>query len=105
MNLNLNKKLTFMLLIAALWSCGEDGLEGINSLVSVTEEPAGSNCETGGVKITSGLDTNRNNILDTSEITDTQFVCNRPQVSDGTNTSRGHGYWISHIAEMTIFLL
>lgn len=84
--MKLNKKLSLMLLIVALWSCGEDGLEGINSLVSVTEEPAGSNCEIGGVKITSGLDTNRNNILDASEITDTQFVCNSPQVTDGTSS-------------------
>ncbi|MGW8284081.1 MAG: DUF7151 family protein, partial [Candidatus Deferrimicrobiaceae bacterium] len=63
--------------------CGDDGSDGSNGLTSLTststfaagEEPD-SNCPSGGSKIETGLDTNRNGILDPSEVTSTSYVCN-----------------------------
>lgn len=55
---------------------GAQGTEGLSSLVRVLAEPAGANCATGGRRIDNGLDANRNNVLDTAEITGTSYVCN-----------------------------
>lgn len=57
---------------------GEDGLDGGNgleTLVTVSLELAGSNCNQGGQKIESGLDANRNNTLDPSEVENVSFLC------------------------------
>ncbi|WP_146190722.1 DUF7151 family protein [Polaribacter aquimarinus] len=53
-----------------------NGIDGINSLTKITNEAAGVNCETGGVKIDSGVDTNGNGILEDSEIVATAYACN-----------------------------
>lgn len=45
-------------------------------LVATTVEAAGANCAAGGVKISSGADTNGNGILETSEVTNVQYACN-----------------------------
>ena len=55
---------------------GEQGPPGKNSIIVQTSEPNGPNCSEGGVKFTSGLDENGNNILDNTEISNTSFVCN-----------------------------
>jgi hypothetical protein len=55
---------------------GEAGTVGLNARLAEVPELPGVNCEYGGVKITSGLDTNRNGTLDPSEITATEYVCN-----------------------------
>ncbi len=55
---------------------GNDGTNGFNTLVTLDDESAGSNCSTGGTKVTTGLDTNRNGSLDSSEIVDVAYVCN-----------------------------
>ena len=60
-----------------------NGVDGSTSLTSVTTEPAGNNCEKGGVKIDSGVDINGNGTLDLDEITATAFVCNGV---DGNNS-------------------
>ncbi len=60
---------------------GPAGADGRNSLVTMTPEPAGSNCASGGLRIESGLDTNGNGNLDTGEITQTGYICNG---SDGS---------------------
>jgi hypothetical protein len=44
--------------------------------VAIVSEPDGSNCTYGGVKVTSGLDTNRDGILAAGEVTSTTYVCN-----------------------------
>lgn len=61
---------------------GSNGTNGTTALVSVTTEPPGINCPTGGNKISAGLDTNGNGILDSSEITSTSYICNG---TNGTN--------------------
>lgn len=46
-------------------------------LVVETAEPEGQNCELGGKAISSGLDLNKNDVLDDNEVTDTQYVCSK----------------------------
>jgi hypothetical protein len=55
-----------------------NGASGLNALVAITAEPAGTNCATGGQKIVSWLDANANGVLDPSETTSatTSYVCN-----------------------------
>ncbi len=52
------------------------GTNGLNSLVSLSVEPPGKNCATGGKRISVGLDTNGDGILEGSEVTETAYVCN-----------------------------
>jgi hypothetical protein len=54
----------------------EQGPSGLKSLVNLTTISTGSECGNGGVKIESGVDLNGNNVLDPSEITDAQTICN-----------------------------
>ena len=54
---------------------GADGSDGINSLVLTREVPRGDAvCLGGGLALDSGLDTNRNDILDPSEVTATEYL-------------------------------
>ena len=55
---------------------GSAGTDGLKSLFSLTIEPAGTNCTTGGHKVESGLDADNNGVLDTGEVEQTGFVCN-----------------------------
>ena len=71
---------------------GNDGIDGVSSLLKTSIEPAGIHCETGGIKIDSGNDENRNGQLDSSEILSTEYVCNGTagnSGSDGNNGSSG----------------
>ena len=54
---------------------GQDGSNGLNALVSMTPESAGSNCANGGTRIDVGVDDNSNGVLETTEIDQTQYVC------------------------------
>ncbi len=59
---------------------GTNGHDGHNTLVSVTSEAAGVNCQYGGSRIESGLDVNDDGALSSGEITTTRFVCqNAPE--------------------------
>ena len=40
-------------------------------------------CANGGITVESGIDTNGNSILDPSEVTSTQYVCNGANGTDG----------------------
>lgn len=54
---------------------GADGTDGINSLVATREIPKGDAvCLGGGLALDSGLDTNRNDVLDQSEVTATELL-------------------------------
>ena len=57
---------------------GLNGSNGQNTLAKTTNEAAGANCTTGGIKIEYGLDANNNGTLDVSEVnaTLTKYVCN-----------------------------
>lgn len=54
---------------------GGAGTAGPSALVAVAVEPPGARCEAGGHVVRSGLDTNRNGVLDATEVTDTQVLC------------------------------
>lgn len=64
---------------------GEDGEDGIGDAVRVSDEPIGTNCPNGGKKIERGPDTNRNEMLDVSEVASTHYVCNGIDGDDGHN--------------------
>lgn len=57
---------------------GTAGADGLSTLTATSSEPAGANCAAGGVRLQAGLDTNRNQTLDTGEVTPsaTRYVCN-----------------------------
>lgn len=54
---------------------GPKGDSGMNSLIALLDEPAGTNCVSGGKKVTVGLDLNSNSQLDAGEISSAAFVC------------------------------
>jgi hypothetical protein len=62
-------------------------------------EPVGTNCSTGGIRITSGLDTNINGGLDSGEVTSTSFVCNGTDGTNGTNGTNGLNFLIATVSE------
>lgn len=54
---------------------GSDGADGFNSLLTFRDIPKGDAvCLGGGTAVDSGLDTNRNGVLDADEITSTEIV-------------------------------
>jgi hypothetical protein len=54
---------------------GADGADGFNSLIAFRDIPKGdAACLGGGRAVDSGLDTNRNDVLDASEVTATEIV-------------------------------
>jgi hypothetical protein len=62
-----------------------NGIDGLTALVAQTVEAAGANCSNGGVRIDAGIDSNVNNLLDTSEVTTTEYICNGQDGSSGAN--------------------
>lgn len=77
----INRKiLVIIFLMAIICSCQEVE-NGMNSLITTVDEPSGSNCDFGGLRVDSGLDINENNILDESEVISSRYLCNE---SSGT---------------------
>lgn len=80
MNHSKNKILIYGLIITFFIGCeGEEGaigLTGLNSLVKITNETAGANCENSGIKVEVGIDNNSNGSLDSDEVLSTSYVCN-----------------------------
>lgn len=74
---------------------GAQGDSGVNSLVSITDEPAGANCAAGGKKIYAGLDngdgggTAGNDVLEPGEVDSTSYVCNGAQGPQGPQGPQG----------------
>lgn len=52
-----------------------NGLDGLTTLVTITDEEPGTNCVAGGEKVEAGLDLDASGILDSAEVTETVFVC------------------------------
>ncbi|MEE2787289.1 MAG: hypothetical protein VX589_08115 [Myxococcota bacterium] len=61
---------------------GGQGAPGLSALIVTAPEDAGVHCAAGGVRIDSGLDDNRNGVLDPDEIDSTRYVCNGQSVDD-----------------------
>ena len=55
---------------------GANGTNGLKALISSTSEPSGNNCANGGIRIGVGVDDNGNDVLEASEIDQTQYICN-----------------------------
>ena len=72
-------------LLAACGSDSSDGSDGLTARIQTTTEAAGEYCANGGTRIDSGLDSNSNGSLDSSEITSTQFVCNGSSGTSGSS--------------------
>jgi len=65
------------------------GTSTLNALVKTTIESAGIHCSAGGLKVESGQDTNANGVLDASEVTSTNYVCNGMQGVQGIQGPSG----------------
>lgn len=59
-----------------------NGEEGVSTLASYATEEPGDNCESGGIKVSFGLDLNDNGILDNEEISSSTFICNGNKASN-----------------------
>jgi hypothetical protein len=75
---------------------GPPGEDGDTPLIDIVPIPQGSEeCPEGGIRVSTGNDTNGNGVLDPDEITDTVFVCNGQDGSNngcsGGNTLAGPG--------------
>ena len=68
---------------------GEDGVDGMNTLVKNETEPNGSNCSNGGTKLSFGQDLNGNGVLSVDEVLSTTYVCNGDDGTNGTNGTDG----------------
>lgn len=55
---------------------GTNGSNGFTTLAVSVAELAGVNCPAGGLKITTGVDTSGDAVLDAGEVTATSYVCN-----------------------------
>ena len=68
---------------------GNDEENGISSFIKTSIEPVGLNCESGGIKIDSGNDENRNGQLELLEILSTEYVCNGGVGNNGLDGNDG----------------
>ena len=68
---------------------GETGLTGLSSLLQVLSEPAGLNCDTGGKLLRHGVDANRNGVLESGEISSSQYLCNGAEGPAGAQGEAG----------------
>lgn len=59
------------------------------SLFATTAEPAGENCEFGGLKVTSGVDDDGSETLDEGEVDNTGYVCNGEDGTPGADGEDG----------------
>lgn len=66
-----------------------NGVDGLTSLVKVSAEPAGDNCPTGGQRVESGVDLDRDGVLAPAEVQNTAYVCNGQTGSDGEDGAVG----------------
>jgi hypothetical protein len=85
----------------------------LTTLSAVTQEAAGSNCSTGGNKITAGLDTNGNGVLDTAEVSTTAYNCSGAPgpgitwvnvTSTSVQAESNKGYLANNAAEVVVTL-
>jgi len=86
-------------IILVIFGCENEGPEGKKSLVDLIVEPNGTNCSSGGYKFISGIDFNNNDILDSSEIQSTEYICNGTDGADGINGTDGLSFLINVIPE------
>ena len=71
--------LLLCVVVGVIGCSGDDGDYGENGFSSLIEQvqlnEGNSQCQLGGLQINSGLDQNRNNDLDTDEVTSSETIC------------------------------
>jgi hypothetical protein len=68
---------------------GQNGQNGTNSLlVQTVLAPGNSRCFKGGIQFDSGLDANRDNLLQTTEITQTHYQCTQTPINQDKQFNR-----------------
>jgi concanavalin A-like lectin/glucanase superfamily protein len=70
-------------------ACG--GGDGLSARLLLTSEAPGSNCPLGGSRIDAGIDADGNGVLDPTEVTSTQYVCNGAGGAAGATGATGAG--------------
>jgi len=73
---------------ASGWNCVAPPSNGLNSLVDMVVEPQGPNCINAGYLISTGLDLNRNGVLEPAERQNSQYLCNGLEGSGTSGNSR-----------------
>ncbi len=68
---------------------GEQGNEGLQSLVVTAEEPAGDHCSEGGLSVRSGIDKDNDGELDDAEAGEPAYVCSGQPGKDGADGEDG----------------
>ena len=69
---------------------GQDGVSAANVLIASSMEPAGSNCDNGGFKVSVGYDADENESLEASEVTSVSYLC----IGVQTEVNKGRTYLI-----------
>jgi len=73
-------------LLLSICACSTGG----GTLIDTFSEPAGENCQNGGVRINSGIDRNGDGELVGAEINATDFICNGQQGAGGSSGGPGN---------------
>jgi hypothetical protein len=66
---------------------GDAGTDGTSALVNSLEEPAGDNCENGGIRLDSGIDKNSDGELSEDEVQNTSYICGGATGKSGSGCS------------------
>jgi len=92
---------------------GAAGTAGVTSLTTIAPEPAGANCPAGGLRATTGPDTNRNGVLDVTELATSTYLCHGTSgvtlqwvtvTAASAQTTPNTGYIASSAAEVVLTL-
>ena len=75
----------FNLLLIGAFSCKKQGTEGLQSLIDMQALESNQSCPQGGIIVKSGIDKNRNNVLDANEVDNTKYVCNGQNGQSGAD--------------------
>ncbi len=74
----------------ATGATGSTGSAGYNSLMALSAEASGANCTYGGQRVESGLDTNRDGVLNVTEVSSTTYLCSAaPADTQWVNVTSG----------------
>ena len=74
MRIRLSRTVLVCFAALVLTACG--GGDRLPARLLLTSEAPGANCPTGGSRIDAGIDADGSGVLDPSEVTSTQYVCN-----------------------------
>lgn len=82
---NANGQLEAAEIVGSQYVCNGTGSSSAQSLIAISDEPAGTNCPNGGERFSAGRDTDADGVLDAAEITSTGYACDG---ADGIGSSR-----------------